>query len=220
MKKIGMWSLVSVCLISLTGCSSHGGLAHPTTNSTSVAGPAAVPPQIDGTIKSIKAGDPSYVTLTNVLVDGKQADGPKQLQLPPGHYVSKDHWQSDGDTLDLFLGEGLIELTQTGQITDVTPDKGFAGIVKSVKSTQIVIQKVLYDTQSSDSHAMKATDQTVSIRLAPYTRILSNGLDTAPYTSLHAGDAVLFVLIGPPSEYIATQITDFRSPSAAGWDMQ
>ncbi|MHB1419549.1 MAG: hypothetical protein ACYCX4_08135, partial [Bacillota bacterium] len=34
---------------------------------------------------------------------------------------------------------------------------------------------------------------------------------------IQKGDSVLFIIIGPPDEYIARQITDFKSISDAGW---
>jgi len=202
--------LVTVgALLGLTGCAQN-------TRSLGVSSrPAVILPQIDGTIASIQDGNPSYVMLTNVSVNVKPpSSAPIKIKLPAGHFVSRDHWQSDGDTLDLFLGEGFNEMTQTGQMSDVMGDQGFAGIVKSISNNAMVIQKVLYET-----HGMKATNQTVHINLAPYTKVSPNGAGSAPISSVHVGDAILFVLIGPPSEYIATQITDFRSQSAAGWVM-
>ena len=198
---------------SATNTATTGAVTNQTTgaNSGVQSGIAVTPPQIDGTIASIQSGDPSYVTLTNVLPPSSTS----RIKLPAGHFVSEDHWQSVGDTLDLFLGEGFIEMTKTGQISDVMPDQGFAGIVKSINKDSMVIQKVLYQT-----HGMKATGQTVHVNLAPYTKVSPNGSGSGPMGSVRVGDAVLFVLIGPPSEYIATQITDFRSPTAAGWNMQ
>ncbi len=238
--------LVTVCVAItmvgiLAGCGTEGNGASPTTNvtnntstlispSTSVitnssGGPADVPPQIDGTISSIQSGNPSYVLLKNVMETNKDRKTTQRteekVKLPAGKFVSADHWQSNGDTLDLFIGENFTMMTETGKMMDNTYDQGFVGIVKSINSKEMVIQKVLYDTTSHDSRAMKASNQTVTIHLAPYTRVSINGDGSSQSTSVvHTGDAVLFVLIGPPTEYIATQITDFKSTSAAGWIMK
>lgn len=144
----------------------------------------------------------------------------KTLPLPPGHFVSKDHWQSDGDTLDLFIGEGFSMDPTTGEMMGGgTGDPGFAGVVESIDLHEMVVKKVLYG--SDGNQAMKMTEQRVSIRFAPYTRVFQNGMGNAQSpASIHVGDATLFVLIGPADEYIAAHITDFRSPKDAGWDMQ
>lgn len=183
-----------------------------------------MPPQIDGTVESISSGNHPTVTLKDVtIVDTNRKmmhKSTKTLPLPPGHFVSKDHWQSDGDTLDLFIGEGFSMDPTTGEMMGGgTGDQGFAGVVQSIDSHEMVVKKVLYG--SNGNHEMKMIDQKVSIRFAPYTRVFQNGMGNAqPPASIHVGDGVLFVLIGPPNEYIAAQITDFRSPKDAGWDMQ
>ncbi|WP_258110096.1 hypothetical protein [Alicyclobacillus sp. SP_1] len=206
----------------LVGC---GTAQVPAPNGGTSSAPAAFDPQIDGTIASIQTGSPSYAVLKNVTEIKKSSMNHKaevKVKLPAGQFVSSDHWQSNGDTLDLFIGEDMSVMTNTGQIMESMPDQGFAGIVKSINSSRMVIQKVLYDSQTThDSRAMKATNELVSIHLAPYTKVSMNGFGASQATSvIHQGDAVLFVLIGPPNEYIATQVTDFRSPSDAGWVMQ
>lgn len=189
------------------------------------AAPADFPPQIDGTIKSIQAGNPSYVILENVSEVGDNRKwihkSEEKIKLPSGRFISKNHWQSNGDTLDLFIGEDFSKNPNTGQMTGIGPDQGFAGIVKSINRKEMVVQKILYDTASGDSRAMKYTNLNVKIHLAPYTSVSINGDGSKKPTSVvHVGDPILFVLIGPPTEYIVTQITDFKSISSAGWIMK
>jgi hypothetical protein len=113
------WKTVLILLIVCTffvGCSTaslHHGSA-----------PAIVPPQIDGNIQSIQAGDPSYVVLNNV----QETDSTKHtiykseemIKLPKGHFISPNHLQSDGETLDLFVGDDLVLMKETGQMIDIT----------------------------------------------------------------------------------------------------
>lgn len=130
-------------------------------NSTSVSdkvlrgvtsGPAMIPPQIDGTIESIKAGNPSYVTLRDVTEFGNNVSRVHKsevtLLLPSGHFVSADHWQSDGDNLDLFIGHWFTLLKDTGRMMESDPDPGFAGIIKSVDRKRMVVRKVLMIPQA------------------------------------------------------------------------
>jgi hypothetical protein len=216
-------SLISfmATILLLTGCS--------TSDETVVKGvgsaPADIPPQTDGTIQSIISDNPSYAILKNVNIVRKKGNGQGythilkaklKVKLPSGHFVSPKHWQSKGDTLDLFIGDDLTLIY--GQIIDnARYDQEFAGAVKSVSSDKMVIQKILY-AHTSDSGAMKYTNTTVTIHIVPYTKVLFNG-DRTKISEIKNGDAVLFVLIGPPSDFIATQITDFHSVRDAGWDM-
>jgi hypothetical protein len=111
-----------------------------------------IPPQIDGTIQSIQTGDPSYVVLRNAHefdANKKNVDkSEEKITLPSGHFISPNHWQSDGDTLDLFVGDDFVLLTNTGKMNDVSHYQPFAGIVNSINSKEMVIQKVLYLTHS------------------------------------------------------------------------
>src|SRR5690348_4062201 len=76
------------------------------------SGTPAAPPQIDGTIKAVETGSPSYVVLKDVVETGGKIEkiedeihkSEEKLILPNGHFVSPNHWQSDGETLDLFIG--------------------------------------------------------------------------------------------------------------------
>jgi hypothetical protein len=145
----------------------------------------------------------------------------EKIQLPPGRFVAPGHWQSYGDTLDLFVGEDFTLMTNTGTMMDSEPDPGFAGIVQSISPREMVVRKILYDTTSRNTQAMKATQELVVIHLAPYTTVTVNGHGgTRSVSVIHVGDPVLFTLIGPPTDYIATQITDFTSLSAAGWVLE
>lgn len=212
MRKMVIFFAMLAC-VSLTACSKGRDV---------VSAPAEAPPQINGKIVSIKAGNPSYVFLNHVDViskNGHTQESKKKIKLPGGHFVSPKHWQSNGDTLDLFIGDGFILMTKTGKMLDDANGPNFAGIVKSVYSKKMVVEKVLYDHKSSDNRAMKATNQTVTIHFTPYTTVSSEGSNQSKVSNIRPGDAVLFVLIGPPNEYIATQITDFSSTNAAGWDM-
>jgi hypothetical protein len=213
----------SAMLLSLTACSSDKDTTQ-SVQSTSRSAPAMIPAQIDGNIQSIQAGDPFYVVLNNV----QEYDSTKntihkseeKLKLPKGHFVALNHWQSDEDTLDLFVGDDFVLMTETGQMNDISKsgDQNFAGIVKSINSKEMVIQKVLYDT--STSGAMKKTNDIVTIHLTPYTKASFNGDGSKGQISqITEGDAVLFILIGPPSDYIATQITFFHTINDAGWHM-
>lgn len=65
----------------------------------------------------------------------------------------------------------------------------FDGIVKSVSSDEMVIQKVLY-ANTSDSHGMKYTNETVTIHLAPYTIVSLNGYKNVNTSEIKKGDAV------------------------------
>lgn len=69
---------------------------------------------------------------------------------------------------------------------------------------------------------MKYTDETVTINLAPYTVVTVNGMSTMkiPVSQMNVGHPVLFMLIGPPHEYIATQITYFTSMENSGWHLK
>jgi hypothetical protein len=223
MRRIFLSLITFMVVISLlAGCSTSG--------ETIVKGvgsaPADVPPQTDGTIDSIISGNPSYAILKNVNIVKDKSNGQGlthikkselKVKLPSGHFVSPKHWQSEGDTLDLFVGDDLTLVY--GQIIDnATYDQEFEGLVESVSSDQMVIQKILY-ADTTDSNAMKYTNQTVTIHLAPYTKVSLNGDNQTKTSEIRKGDAVLFILIGPPSDFIATQITDFHSIHDAGWDM-
>jgi hypothetical protein len=96
------------------------------------------------------------------------------------------------------------------------------GIVKSINNKELVIQKVLYDTSASGgSNTMKKTNDIVTIHLAPYTKAsLDGGGSRGQLSQITEGDAVLFILIGPPTDYIATQITYSHSISDLGWHMK
>lgn len=73
----------------LTGCSAIGG-----NNSSKVSrnGPAIIPPQTDGTIKSIQSGNPSYVILNDVTIINKDHvqihKSMLKVELPNGHFIS------------------------------------------------------------------------------------------------------------------------------------
>jgi hypothetical protein len=220
-----MLAFLIICTF-FVGCSAKSA-HHDLVQSAPRSAPAMIPAQIDGNIQSIQAGDPSYVVLNNVQVYDSIKNtihkSEEMIKMPKGQFVSPNHWQSDGDTLDLFVGDDFVLLTETGQMNDVSKsgDQNFAGIVKSINSKEMVIQKVLYDTSTSgDSHAMKKTNDLVTIQLAPYTKASLDGDSSRGQLSqITEGDAVLFILIGPPSDYIATQITFFHTINDAGWHM-
>jgi hypothetical protein len=228
-KSMGRWTTILITMIictTLAGCSTASstpqGALVSNANIIPKNGMAVVPPQIDGTIQSIQTGDPSYVVLKDVVETvtntGKIEDeihkSEEKLKLPNGHFVSPNHWQSDGETLDLFIGDSFTMSIDTEKMIDISSEQQFAGIVKSINDKEMVIQKILYGTTSG---AMKYTDQSVTIHLAPYTSVSLYGSNRSQIT---VGDAALFVLIGPPTDYIATQITCFSSTSDAGWQME
>jgi hypothetical protein len=184
------------------------------------------PPQIDGIIQSIQVGNPTYVVLNNVqVIDSNKKiihQSEETIKLPKGHFVSPNHWESDGDTLDLFVGDDFILMTKTGKMSDISHyQNNFAGIVQSVNNKEMVIQKVFYDTTTGDSQGMKKSNELVTIHLAPYTKASLNGDGSKGQLSqITEGDVVLFILIGSPTDYIATQITYFHSINDAGWHMK
>lgn len=202
----------------LTGCSSNKGSNPPNVSSSAVNGPCIMPPQTDGKIQSIQEGNHSYVTLSDVtIIDKNQVktqESTLRVELPKGHFISKNHWQSSGDTLDLFIGDDSI--LENGHITDITTyDDHFDGLVKSVSPHQIMIQKVIYD---EESQGMKITNETATIKLKPYTYVSLNGMTRVKNSEIKKGDALILILIGTPDDYIATQITDFHKISDI-WDV-
>lgn len=219
------WMIV-ICIVSsitLSGCT-RDGPKNPNTNlvSSSKAGKAAAPSQIDGTIKAIQTeGEQTYVILSEVTETGGKIEkvedeihkSEEKVILPHGHFSSANHWQSDGDTLDLFIGDRMIMYKETGKMIDISSGDQFAGIVKSINEKEMVIEKVLYNSNGT----MKYTDEQVPIHIAPYTIVSLYGLKRS---QISVGDAVVLVLIGPPTDNIATQITSFSSINDAGWHME
>jgi hypothetical protein len=226
--------IIFIVCIAFAGCSTSSTAPKGELVSSGVgSGLAIVPPQIDGTIQSIQAGNPSYVVLKDVVetvannskIEDEIHKSEDRLMLPNGHFVSPNHWQSEGETLDFFIGDSFSLMKNTGEMSNSSPNftgQPFAGIVQSINNNKLVIQKVLYDTGSNDSHAMKYTNQSVTIHLAPYTKIsfYGDGSNRSKLSQIAKGDSLLFILIGHPTEYIATQITCFSSISDAGWHME
>lgn len=186
-------------------------------------------PVISGTIVSIQPGNPSYATLKNVdVVESANSPEIKRLsgntfKLPSGHFISKNHWQSDGDTLDLFIGDQLVDFTKVGKLSDEAPpqpDPQFDGIVQSINGNILVIQKVfmVFD-QNMVFKGRKISNQIATIHVAPYTYVSLNGENKVDRSEIKVGDPVLLILIGPPNDYIATQMTDFHSLKASGWQL-
>jgi hypothetical protein len=207
---------------------SSGSIMKGTINEGQRSGLAKIPPQISGTIASIHPGNPSYVILKDyeeITKDRKRIQkSEEKVELPAGKMVSPVHWQSNGGTLDLFIGDGFKKMIDTGEIHDIhvyPSNEQFAGIVKSISKSKMIIQKVLYDTASNDSHAMILTNDTITIHLAPYTRVfLDGGGEEHPTSSIHQGDALSFILIGPPNEWIATEISDYKTTAKAFWNIK
>ena len=143
-------------------------------------GPAIIIPTMSGGVGSISDG---HVHLTGVEYSlpydfSGTKPGP-DLPLPPGRWVTPTHWQSDRDTLDLFLGEHVVYfIVQKVIAPDVeitrpnspAPDAAvhldfYYALVKDVRADRLTIVKYVAD----GTNQWGRPDGEVTLRVAPYS---------------------------------------------------
>ncbi len=143
-------------------------------------GPEIIIPTMSGVVGSISDGQVHLTGVEYSLPHDFNGTKPgPDLPLPPGRWVTSTHWQSDRDTLDLFLGEHVVffitaktiapdmELTRPGS---PTPDAAvhldfYYAVVKDVQPDRLTIVKYA----PSGTNQWGRPDGEVTLRVAPYS---------------------------------------------------
>lgn len=161
---------------------------------TTQGGLAIIIPTLSGTVYSIADGS---LHLTDTALsrphdyNGGSRPG-SDLPLPPGRWLTATHWQSDGDSLDLFLGErvvyfitskviapepvpepapgttaGQIEATEPGVSATAPGLRFFDGVVTAVTGDSVTFMR--YPGQSVQPVDWTTAQGEITLRIAPYS---------------------------------------------------
>jgi hypothetical protein len=164
------------------------------------SGQKQVIPTISGTVTDIKDG---YLELTDVTDSLRPVNPPLQafrVPVPSGRWISANHWQSDGDTLDVFRGQGVTYFTEQ---KNIMPDSTFGKGDVVTRDGQVVTVRI---TEGIPDVSVR-NGVAVNVQVAPgeYKFLV------APYThgdrEIKAGDQVIVGVFGEPGHEIIWQVT-------------
>ena len=166
-------------------------------------------PLMRGTAQSIAHG---VLHLTDVQYDlppGMPRPAP-DIPLPPGRWITGHHWQSRGDTLDIFRGESVtymvsLHVLSPGEPFTANGMKSFQGIVSAVKGSRVKIT-TYQGGWAVPAHWTPPTG-TMIVRMAPYSWARTGYGDGRPATALKIGETVLVLWFGDASDRIVWQMT-------------
>lgn len=126
------------------------------------------------------------------------------LRLPPGRWVSRQEWQSRGDTVDVFVGEPVTYHPESHQLSPGGARlRSFQARVGAVTGAEVTW--TTYQGVWGDPSAWTAPTGTVTLRMAPYSWART-GAASQPVAALHVGDAAIVLWFGDASDTIAWQV--------------
>jgi hypothetical protein len=159
-------------------------------------------PSISGTVTDVKDG---YLELTDVTDNVRSANPPMQsfrVPVPSGRWISPNHWQSDGGTLDLFRGQSVSYITEQKRIVPL-PGLTFGKGDVVRRDGQAVTIRI---TEGIPEAGVR-NGVVVNVQVEPgeYKFLV------APYThadrEIKAGDKIIVGVFGEPGHEIIWQVT-------------
>ena len=166
------------------------------------SGVAIIIPTMSGTVSSITGGTLHLTDVHYSLLPNMAKPSP-DIPLPQGRWITPNHWQSVGDTLDIFRGESLTYFVQSKVIAPGASLKSFQGVVSAVAGDMVTF------TTYTGAWAMPAhwagPTGTMTVRMAPYSWSRTSGHPT----SLRVGQEAIVGWFGDASHKIVWQMQLF-----------
>ncbi len=169
---------------------------------------------MSGSVTDIKGGKLLLSDVSYVLPrDFKGTKPGPELPLPAGRWVTPNHWQSDGGTLDLFKGEQVVYFIEHNVIAPEFRNEGpnssnpwakapqmrfiYGEVTRIAGDKVTVLQHPGYSKVPNDWNTSLGN---ITLRLAPYSR---RGNDPA----LKVKDQVIIGYFGDSTDQIIWQYT-------------